>query len=67
METNRASKLAKAFWIAEEKHSAESNADPLTVSPSNTAYHFDIERRRSFASGWIAGLNYMRRQRNSKR
>lgn len=55
-----------AFWRAEDKHAAQMMADPLLVEPKNTPFHFDCERRRSFASGWTAALKWMRRQRKSR-
>lgn len=38
-------------------------ADPCLVRPENTPHHFDVERRRSFASGWIAGVRWAKRNR----
>lgn len=65
MNIYRAGKQTKAFWRAEEKWAEKAAADPMLVVPSNTPHHFDVERRRSFAAGWIAGVNYLRRQRGA--
>jgi cupin superfamily acireductone dioxygenase involved in methionine salvage len=64
VQISRAGKQQKAFWRAEEREAARCMKDPLMVVPANTPHHFDCERRRSFAAGWIAGVNWAKRNAN---
>ena len=67
MNINRAGKQTKAFWRATEKHVVKAASNPLLVVPANTMYHFDCERRRSYAAGWVDGVNYIKRQNKQKK
>ena len=67
MNIHRAGKQQKAYSRAEERHSTKAAADPLLVVPKNTPYHFDCERRRSFATGWCAAVDFIRRQQRLAR
>lgn len=63
MNIQRAGKQTKAFWRAEHRHAENAAKDPMLVVPANTPHHFDCERRRSFAAGWIAGVAWLKHQK----
>jgi len=67
MKISRAGKQTKAYWRAEHKHAEKAAADPLLVFPAGSVHHFDCERRRSYAGGWIDGVNYIKRQNKQKK
>jgi hypothetical protein len=66
MKAPRVGKQQLAFWRAAEKHAEKAANNPLLVVPENTAHHFDVERRRSYAAGWVDGVNYMKRNRKKQ-
>lgn len=63
---SRAGKQTRAYWRSEQRHVEKTGKDPLYVVPSGTPYHFEQERRRSFASGWLAGVRWAKRNLNGK-
>lgn len=56
-----ANKQTLAYWRAENRQCDRMAKDPCLVVPANTPHHFDVERRRAFAAGWIAGADWTRR------
>lgn len=52
-----------AYNRAQQRECARMAKDPCVVVPANTPYHFDVERTRAFAAGWIAGHRYALKNR----
>jgi hypothetical protein len=67
MNVHRASKATKAFWRASERWLSKAAAMPLLVVPANTPHHFEVERRRAYAAGWLAGKAWIRRSKRKER
>lgn len=67
MNINRAGKQQKAYWRAEEKATSRwEKGDPetvLTQQLSGQLYQVAQERRIGFATGWIAAINWSRRNK----
>jgi hypothetical protein len=64
VKTSRAGKQTKAYWRSEAHHYQQwRKEEPITIDDKNYGQHLiAVQRVHGFATGWIAGVAWARRQ-----